>query len=285
MPKSTSPEKLAAIEFHGGDCLLLDDPAGCHEGAAQLARQTGGHFMDQFMYAERATDWRANNNIAESIFAQLAEEPSPVPEWIVCGAGTGGTSATLGRYVRYRRYPTRILCADPERSAFFHHYSVGSAGLTAGDAVNLLPSRIEGVGRPRVEPSFIAGCIDDMVKIPDDLSLAGMRYLNRRLGRKVGGSTGMNLIGVLAVSEQMRAAGSSGSVVTLICDGGERYAHSYYDPAWYEREGLRTSEADRELAAALEGGALRGVRPRETVDRTAAPVRIESVSAPIPKSQ
>ena len=75
--------------------------------------------MDQFTYAERATDWRGNNNIAESIFEQLALERHPVPEWIVVGAGTGGTSATIGRYVRYRRHPTRLAVVDPENSAFF----------------------------------------------------------------------------------------------------------------------------------------------------------------------
>ena len=59
--------------------------------AAPSRPRRGGHYMDQFTYAERATDWRGNNNIAESIFAQMASEPHPVPGWIVVGAGTGGT--------------------------------------------------------------------------------------------------------------------------------------------------------------------------------------------------
>ena len=69
--------------------------------------------MDQFTYAERATDWRGNNNIAESIFAQLALERHPVPAWIVVGAGTGGTSATIGRYVRYRRLRHQAVRGRP----------------------------------------------------------------------------------------------------------------------------------------------------------------------------
>ncbi|MET0292735.1 MAG: PLP-dependent cysteine synthase family protein [Steroidobacteraceae bacterium] len=252
MPKHTSPEKIAAIEFQGGACLLVDDAAECHRVAVELARTTGGHFMDQFTYAEQATDWRANNNIAESIFQQLASEPAPMPAWIVCGAGTGGTSATLGRYVRYRRYPTRILCADPERSAFFDYYRAHRAGEPFGNEIRTA-SRIEGVGRPRPESSFIPGCIDEMVRVPDALSLAGTRYLSARLGRTVGGSTGMNLIGVLAAASLMRRDGQRGSIVTLICDGGERYRQSYFDPAWYARQGLPIDTADRELAAVLDG--------------------------------
>src|SRR5690606_37388104 len=79
IPRSTSPEKIAAIEFQGGRCHLIDHACTINEVSARLARETGGHFMDQFTYAERATDWRANNNIAESIFKQMAEEPHPVP--------------------------------------------------------------------------------------------------------------------------------------------------------------------------------------------------------------
>ena len=53
--------------------------------------------------------------------------PTPVPTWIVAGAGTGGTLATLGRFVRYQRHATRICGVDPEHSAFFDGYSTGDA--------------------------------------------------------------------------------------------------------------------------------------------------------------
>ncbi|OYU98781.1 MAG: cysteine synthase, partial [Burkholderiales bacterium PBB5] len=55
MPRSTSPDKLAAIEFYGGRCHLVDDPASIRAVSQQLADAGGGHFMDQFTYAERAT--------------------------------------------------------------------------------------------------------------------------------------------------------------------------------------------------------------------------------------
>src|SRR5690606_35451299 len=152
--------------------------------------------------------------------------------WVVCSAGTGGTSATIGRYASYRGFATRVLCADPEHSAFHAHYAAAARGQP-GPAVAAPPSRIEGIGRPTPEPSFIAGCVDAMVKVPDALALAGMRYVNRRLGRRVGGSTGTNFVGVLAAAQAMRARGEAGSIVTILCDGGERYDHSYYNPGWY----------------------------------------------------
>lgn len=100
MTKTTSPEKIALIEEFGGACLLVDHPSEVYAVAEETAKTSGGYYMDQFTFAERATDWRGNNNIAESIFQQLSREEHPVPAWIVVGAGTGGTSATIGRYMR-----------------------------------------------------------------------------------------------------------------------------------------------------------------------------------------
>jgi cysteine synthase len=250
MPRGTSPDKIAGIEFYGGRAHLVDDAGALQAESQRLASSMGGHFMDQFTYAERATDWRANNNIAESIFKQMAHEPHPVPAWIVCGPGTGGTSATLGRFVRYRRHATRVLCADPEHSVFFDYYCSVLAGAPAPELSLNRGSGIEGIGRPRVEASFIPGCVDAMIKVPDALSLAAMRLVSAWLGRRVGGSTGTNFIGVLEIAQRMRAAGEGGSIVTILCDSGERYAHSYYNPQWYSVHGIDTADSDAALAAA-----------------------------------
>ncbi|HKE94455.1 MAG TPA: pyridoxal-phosphate dependent enzyme, partial [Povalibacter sp.] len=169
---------------------------------------------------------------------------------------TGGTSATLGRYVRYRRHCTSILCADPEKSVFFDFYRSVLGGRPARDLSLPGGSRIEGIGRPRVEASFIPGCVDGMVKVPDALSLAAMRYISTRLGRRVGGSTGTNFIGVLEIARRMRAADQTGSIVTILCDSGERYSHSYYNPDWYPKCGIDVATADAALEAALAGATL-----------------------------
>jgi cysteine synthase A len=233
MPATTSPEKIALIEFHGGRCHLVDDPGSVYDEARRIAAETGGHYLDQFTNAERATDWRGNNNIAESVFGQLARERHPVPEWVVVGAGTGGTSATIGRYLRYRRLPTRLAVVDPEGSSFFPSWRDGDPAVATGR-----PSRIEGIGRPRVEPSFVPSIVDRMICVPDAASLAAVRHLERATGRRAGGSTGTNLWGAFRLVAEMLAAGRTGSVVTLLCDGGERYARTYYSDEWLDAEGL-----------------------------------------------
>ncbi|GAB3009068.1 PLP-dependent cysteine synthase family protein [Amycolatopsis acidiphila] len=233
MPRKTSPEKVQLIEFYGGRCHFVDRPPEVYTEAERLAAECGGRYLDQFTYAERATDWRGNNNIAESVFAQMRLERHPVPAWIVVGAGTGGTSATFGRYVRYRRHTTKICVVDPENSSFYGAWQTGAMDYTTG-----MPSRIEGIGRPRVEPSFIPGVIDEMIQVPDAASIAAIRLLRERTGHWAGGSTGTSLYGAFQLIARMLAVGQTGSVVTLLCDGGERYAHTYYNDEWVTEQGL-----------------------------------------------
>ncbi|WP_342249190.1 PLP-dependent cysteine synthase family protein [Sphingomonas sp. OTU376] len=234
LPRGTSPEKLSAIAFHGGAVHEVDDPRTVRAEAQRIATTTGGHFMDQFTYAERATDWRGNNNIAQSIFDQMAREPHPVPRYVICGAGTGGTSATIGRYIRYRRMATRLCVADPEASVFHRHYH--DRAITSVDTA---PSCVEGIGRLQLEPSFLPDVIDRMIAVPDCASIAGALRLTRILGRACGASTGTNLWASLLLIREMRERGETGSVVTLLCDDGARYHSTCLDPDWRAAHGYR----------------------------------------------
>jgi cysteine synthase len=237
MASSTSPSKTALIERQGGRCHFVDRPGDVYAEALRLEAELGGHFIDQFTMAERATDWRGNNNIAESIFAQMAEEEHPIPTWLVVGAGTGGTSATLGRYLRYRRHPTWLAVVDPQNSVFLPAYESADGTLTSE-----VGSRIEGIGRPRVEPSFVSQVIDKMIGVPDEASIATARYISERLGRRVGGSTGTNLWGALQLVSGMASERNPGSVVTLLCDPGDRYTGTYFDDDWIAAQGFDLSE-------------------------------------------
>jgi cysteine synthase A len=149
------------------------------------------------------------------------------------GAGTGGTSATIGRYVRYLCHRTKICVVDPENSAFYPAYQSGDWSVETGAG-----SRIEGIGRPKVEASFLPSIVDKMIQVPDAASLATMRIASGVLGRRVGGSTGTNLWGAFALIARMLERGETGSVVTLLCDGGERYANTYYNDTWIENQAL-----------------------------------------------
>ncbi|PIE44978.1 MAG: cysteine synthase [Gammaproteobacteria bacterium] len=235
VPKTTVQEKIALIEFYGGECVKVKN-SEIYAESERLARDLNGYYMDQFTYAERATDWRSNNNIAESIFKQMQLETYSIPDWIIVGAGTGGTSATIGRYIRYNPKlfcKTRLCVADVENSVFYPYYQHRDETITT-----MLGSRIEGIGRPRVEPSFNPDVIDDMRLIPDAASIAAIRWFESIIGRKVGASTGTNLYAAFQLMQEMTDKGQSGSIVTLLCDSGERYLATYYNDAWLEENNI-----------------------------------------------
>ncbi|ELR64379.1 Cysteine synthase B [Photobacterium marinum] len=227
VPRKTACKKIEQIEFYGGKAHFVDNPAEIYDESRRLAKELNGHYMDQFTYAERATDWRGNNNIANSIFEQMQLEEHPIPNWIVMSPGTGGTSATIGRYIRYQKHDTKLCVVDPENSVFHDYFKTRDTSLTSQTS-----SRIEGIGRPRVEPSFIPDVVDEMRTIPDAASIATIHWLEKLLGRKAGASTGTNLFGVLQLASEMKAHGEKGSIVTLLCDSGERYLDTYFDSLW-----------------------------------------------------
>jgi len=236
IPDCTSAEKIRQVEHQGGRCQLVA-PGDIYEEARLMAARKGGYYMDQFTNAERATDWRGNNNIAESIFSQLAQEPHPKPAWIVTGAGTGGTSATIGRYIRYQESATRLCVADPDHSVFFDYFRSGEV-----PEVQPCASLIEGIGRPRVEPSFLPDVIDLMIHVPDAASIAAIYWLEGRLHRKLGGASGTAFYAAVLLIDRMRQAGEAGSVVSLIGDAGDRYLDSYYNPAWIRDQGFELDD-------------------------------------------
>jgi len=110
----------------------------------------------------------------------------------------------------------------------------------------------------RVFASTRTGClpqvIDGMVRVPDVWSLAAMHELTARLGRSVGASTGTNLIAALACVAWMRERGMQGSVVTLLCDSGDRYRHTYYNEGWLRQAGLACDSERAALAVLLDSG-------------------------------
>ncbi|WP_113912845.1 PLP-dependent cysteine synthase family protein [Roseovarius dicentrarchi] len=249
MPRSTSASKIEAVARYGGRSHLVEHPAQVYDAARQIAAETGGYYLDQFTYAERATDWRSNNNIAESIYSQMAQEPYPVPCWIVMSAGTGGTSATLGRLIRYQGHDTRLCVVDPENSVFYDNYLSDDCALTGEHG-----SAIEGIGRPRVEPSFLPCVIDHMLKVPDAASVGAMMALSDHLFRRVGASTGTNFYGLCWIAAQMQARGETGAIVSVICDDGNRYGTSYYDAGWLADRGIAPEPYRDQIARFLDSG-------------------------------
>lgn len=251
LPENTSKTKVRLIEQYGGQCSFVESASDMTPAAVAFTKKHNAVYLDQFMYAERATEWRGKNSIAESVFRQLNKERHPIPEWIVVGAGTGGTSTTFGRYVRYWGHKTKIAVADPEGSAYFPAWESGDYTYTSTSSL-----RIEGIGRPRVEASFLPSLIDKVCPVSDAFSIAAARLVSEVFGKSVGGSTGTNAALSFQIVAQMLDESSRGSIVTLICDSGDRYQDTYYDDDWIKSQGLNLIPATESLDEFMKTGVL-----------------------------
>lgn len=247
VPAMTSADVLARIEGEGGRWQVGEQPpAAVQEEARALAEQLGGHFLDHFSDAERAVAGCGEPTIADEIFDQMSGESHPIPEWIVTGAGTGATSAAIGRHLRRHGHPTRLAVVDPENSSYFPAWASGCGDYTTG-----MPSRIPGIGRPRTEPGFLPAVIDLMIPVPDAASIAAMRWLRTAAGIEAGPATGTNFWGTCHLMARMHQAGMRGSVVTIIGDVADPYRNTHLNTEWVRARGLDPApyEADIELFA------------------------------------
>jgi cysteine synthase A len=178
VPALTAPAKIEAIRSLGGEVSLVEPGKDICVEAADIAKNRRGYFINQFARALEATDWR-DSNVAESLFSQLALTEAPV-RWVVVGAGTGGTSATIGRYICHRPEfaAVRLCVVDPEESAFFRSFVQDDP-----EARGRTSKVVEGIGRGRVEPGFSPLLIDRMISVTDDASIAASHWLRQRSSR------------------------------------------------------------------------------------------------------
>jgi cysteine synthase len=95
-----------------------------------------------------------------------------------------------------------------------------------------------------------------MLHVPDAATIATLRWLEKILGRKCGGSTGTNVYGALTLIAQMLKNQQQGCVVSMICDSGERYLNSYNNDEWVRQQTLDLAPYTRQLDNFMQTGSL-----------------------------
>ena len=117
---------------------------------------------------------------------------------------------------------------------------------------------IEGIGRQRVEPSFLPDIVDRMEVVADAASIAAAHEVSARLGRRCGGSTGTNVWACARIAAEMAARGETGSIVSILCDDGARYADTIFDPEWLAARDLDVAAPRQAISDFFETGRFAG---------------------------
>jgi cysteine synthase A len=209
MPESTSLEKRKLLESYGAE-LVLTPAERVMAGAVEKARELCA--ADPRCYAVRQFENPANPeahvlSTGPEIVAQVEAQSGGPVDAFVAGVGTGGTITGVGRVLRARFPSVKLVAVEP----------AGSPVLSGG-AVG--PHKIQGIGAGFVPPVLDRALLDEVVTVRDRDAWATKLRLAREEGLLVGISAGANVFAACRVAERL---GPGHTVVTVLCDTGERY--------------------------------------------------------------
>ncbi|CCD72840.1 Tryptophan synthase beta chain-like PALP domain-containing protein [Caenorhabditis elegans] len=214
--------------------------------AEQLAKSTGGFFMNQFKNAFHAEEFHESGsasskpsaNLMHELFHQLNSTP---PSIFVHPAGTGGTLSSIGRYAKKYGLDTEIVLADTQYSIYYDYVLNGTFSKNTG-AHHWVAPGMAGIGYGAMGPAQIAettsldpAVIDRVLKIPDLASTAAMKVA-RDVGINGGTSTGVNFLAALHIGALIRAQNPKNqeifTIATILADSGKYYETTYFNRKW-----------------------------------------------------
>jgi cysteine synthase A len=146
----------------------------------------------------------------------------------VSAVGTGGTLAGVGMALKERNPEVTIALADPLGSAIYGHYAHGEL-KAEGSSIT------EGIGQGRITKNLEGAPVDAWFQIPDQEALPLIFDLVLEEGLVLGSSTGINIAGAIRLAKEM---GPGHTIVTILCDYGNRYQSKLFNPAFLREKGL-----------------------------------------------
>ena len=241
MPETQSQEKKDMLRLCGAELILV--PAVPYKDPNNYVRYSG-------RLAEELAAKESNGAIWANQFDNVANRKAHIvgtgPEiWrqtegkvdgFVSSVGTGGTLAGVGMALKERKPDVVIALADPLGSALYHHYAHGEL-KAEGNSIT------EGIGNGRITANLEGAPIDRWFQIPDQEALPLVFDLIQEEGLVLGGSSGINVAGAIRLAKEL---GPGHTIVTILCDYGNRYQSKLFNPAF-----LR--ERDLPVPAWLEG--------------------------------
>ncbi len=147
----------------------------------------------------------------------------------VSSIGSGGTIAGVSRYLKERNSAVRIVAADPHGASMYSWFKHGTTSPSEGD------SHAEGIGQNRLTKNVASARVDDAIRVSDEVAVEMLYHLLHSEGLSLGLSSAIN---VAAAAKLAREGGPGQVIVTVLCDGGARYASKLYNPAWLDAHKL-----------------------------------------------
>jgi len=233
IPETQSQEKKDMLRLQGAE--LVEVPAVPYANPNNYVK-VSGRLAERLAVEDPAGAVWANqfDNIAnrEAHVAgtgpEIYEQLGGAVDGFVCACGTGGTLAGVGLALKARNDKIRIGLADPHGAALYSWYTSGEL-KAEGSSIT------EGIGQGRITRNLEGAPVDAAYRIPDDEALRIVFDLAENEGLLLGGSSGINVAGAIRLAKDL---GPGHTIVTILCDGGARYASKLFNPAFLKGAGL-----------------------------------------------
>jgi cysteine synthase A len=206
MPDTMSPERRATMRAFGAKIILTEGAKGMRaaiERATEIADQIEGAYMPQQFRNPANPDVHFNTTGPE-----LWDDTDGTIDAIVAGVGTGGTITGVSRFIKAKKPEFKAIAVEPDDSPIL---SGGSPG----------PHKIQGIGPGFVPDVLETDTLDGVVTVSNDTSVEMALRLAREEGILCGISSGANVAAAIEYGSRPENAGKT--IVTIICDFGERY--------------------------------------------------------------
>jgi cysteine synthase len=234
MPDDQAEEKYALLRAYGADLRVVEavaytNQANYYHEARRVAESIpGAVWANQF-------ENTANRDAHERTTGpEILVQTGGRLDAFVAAAGTGGTIAGVGRALKAHDAAIRVVLCDPYGSALYSYVKTGKLAVE-GD------SNAEGIGIKRLVANFAGAPVDDAVRVDDRTMVEMAHWLLREEGLFVGGSAALNVAGA---ARYARTLPEGSTVVTVLCDGGDRYRSRLYDAAWLAENDVTPSATD-----------------------------------------
>jgi len=240
LPDDAAIEKAELLQAYGASVERVRPVSISHRDhfvniARRKAESTeGGFFSNQF---ENLANFRAHLKTGEEIYKQTGGRVDA----FVAAAGTGGTIAGISSYLKSRLSSVRVFLIDPPGSSLYNRVKRGvmytKVEAEGKRLKNPFDTITEGIGINRLTRNFTEGehLIDEAFQGTDAEAVEMARWLVREDGLFIGSSSAMNCVGALKAA---RALGPGHTIVTILCDGGQRHLSKFHNRAYLKKMNL-----------------------------------------------
>ena len=233
IPETQSEEKKDALRQFGAD--LREVPAAPYTSPNNYVK-VSGRLAEALAKVESAGAIWANqfDNVAnrrahfETTGPEIWEQTGGRVDGFICAVGTGGTLAGTGHILKERNASIVIGLADPMGAALYNWYSRGEL-RAEGSSIT------EGIGQSRITANLEGAAVDIAFQIPDEEAIPIVFDLLEHESLLMGTSTGINVAGAIRLARHM---GPGHTIITILADGGQRYASRLFNPEFLRSKNL-----------------------------------------------